>query len=256
MPLTYFGKRFRINVNEISVILTCFKRPHTLEKQIEAIKYQSVKPKEVFIFINSSNRFNDFDFSLFNQFPTWISNYNSGVWGRFSFALQSNGDYICIFDDDTIPGKKWLENCLIESKKEEALYGTIGVIFNDLDYRSYERHGWANPNEEKIQVDIVGHSWFFPKKYLVSFWKNIKSPHNILCGEDVNLSYSIQRDFQARTLVPPHPKNNTEMWGSQPETANKYGIDGAAISVNYHQTIFGDSLKYYYNKGFKFLRVK
>jgi hypothetical protein len=36
------------------------------------------------------------------------SNYNFGVWARFAFALNATTKYVCVFDDDTLPGKKWL----------------------------------------------------------------------------------------------------------------------------------------------------
>ena len=60
---------------------------------------------------------------------------NYGVWARFAFALNSTSDYVCVFDDDTIPSEKWFENCIncIENENN-GLYGTIGVTFNDLDY--------------------------------------------------------------------------------------------------------------------------
>ena len=35
-----------------------------------------------------------------------------------------------------------------------------------------------------------------------------------------------------KTYVPPHPKNNIEMYGSDPKKAWQYGTDSAAISMD------------------------
>jgi glycosyltransferase involved in cell wall biosynthesis len=239
----------------VSVILNCFRRPETLSLQIDAIKKQSIQPKELLIWVNGSDKIRDFDYNLLNSYGCAVSNINFGVWSRFAYALNATGDYICVFDDDTIPGGLWLENCLTEINKQEGLYGAIGVIFRDLHYLRYERFGWANPNDETKLVDIVGHSWFFPRHYLSAFWQEIGPLLSSVCGEDMHLSYSIQKYLKAATFVPPHPVDNMSMWGSNPETANKFGIDSNAVSAHFHASHFGQNLKAYYEKGFKLLKI-
>ena len=241
---------------EVSVVLNGFRRPFTLEKQYESLKKQSVPAKEIFFWKNHPENNTEFDFSKYNDIAISANNANYGVWARFAFALNSTSDYVCVFDDDTIPSEKWFENCIncIENENN-GLYGTIGVTFNDLDYQNYERHGWANPNEETKQVDIVGHSWFFHRDLLGAFWREAPVPVSHLCGEDMHFAYSIQKYLDLNTYVPPHPKDDKSLWGSDPELANKFGVDKDAISVNHHSSIFGKSLKHYHSKGFKLLNV-
>ena len=131
----------------------------------------------------------------------------------------------------------------------------MGVIFNDTDYKSFERFGWPNPNEERKQVDIVGHAWFFHRDLLGAFWRETGPPVNNICGEDVHFAYSIQKYLDLNTYVPPHPQEDLELWGSQPKEAMKYGVDDNAISVNSNGIDFGISLKHYYDKGFKLLNL-
>ena len=142
---------------------------------------------------------------------------------RFAFALNAKSEYICIFDDDTIPGRKWLENCYNTIQTREGLLGTIGLLYqnpfppdnpNCSYYEYYERVGWANPNEEIKQVDLVGHSWFFKKEWLSDYWREQPNPKYNLCGEDMHFSYMLQKYRNLPTFVPSHPKNDTEMWGS------------------------------------------
>ena len=244
------------HLENISVVLNYYRRPHSIEKQIAAIKAQTIQPREILIWQNKGE-FNDFtplNTEVQSSCSTAISNKNWGVWSRFSYALNSKSDFICMFDDDTIPGPLWLENCVKTYEEERAVLGTIGVIFNDLDYASYDRWGWANPNEQKEIVDIVGHSWFFDRETLCSFWREADLPIHDLSGEDIHLSYAAKKYLGINTYVPPHPKDCLEMWGSNPGSAAILGIDSVAISVNHHAEKFGDNLKHYNKKGFNWLR--
>jgi len=51
-----------------------------------------------------------------------VTNFNSsrnmGVWVHFFSAFNCTGKYIAMFDDDTIPGNQWFENC-IDCMKEK-----------------------------------------------------------------------------------------------------------------------------------------
>lgn len=240
---------------KITVILNGFKRPHTLKAQIESLKSQTVKPAMVMFWQNGVTQEFPFDYSLLSNCATSINNVNFGVWARFAYALNATTEYVCVFDDDTIPGKKWFENCLETIKTHEGLLGTIGVIFNDHNYINYDRWGWSNPNEVTTEVDIVGHSWFFKREWLGAFWREAPLPLSNICGEDMHFSYSIQKHLGLKTYVPPHRSSDLDMWGSNPSLAYQYGVDKNAISVNYHGSHFGESLQATIKKGFKLIRA-
>ena len=77
------------------------------------------------------------------------------------------------FDDDTIPGKKWFENCLETIKQNEGLLGTQGLRFKSKTrYSPNICIGWDNPNIKTEKVDIVGHCWFFKREWLSTFGVN------------------------------------------------------------------------------------
>ena len=197
----------------ITVILNGYKRSSHFEKQLKAIKNQTLRPKEILFWQNKGD---DFDINLTNQTTHASCNKNLGVWARFAFALNAKTEYVCVFDDDTIPGSKWLENCYNTIQEYDGLLGTIGVNFlSDHSYNPATRVGWDNPNEQTEQVDIVGHSWFFKREDLATFWRELPDMnHSTLVGEDMHFSYSIQKYLGLNTYVPPHPKGDIEMWGS------------------------------------------
>lgn len=238
----------------ISVILNGFKRSKHFGAQLEAIQNQTIKPKEILFWQNKGD---NFDNLLTNQTIHASCNHNLGVWARFAYALNAKSEYICIFDDDTIPGKKWLENCLNTIKEHDGLLGTIGVKFlTETGYNPAVRVGWDSPNENTEIVDIVGHSWFFKRSDLSFFWRELPDINQpTIVGEDIHFSYMLQKYANKKTYVPPHPINDIEMWGSKPEIAWSIGTDDAAISKHtFNQNLMSHVYVEYIKKGFKILK--
>lgn len=234
------NKTFEKNNSGISVILNLYKRPENLLLQLEALKKQSLKPKEILLYQDGTgdaikipeNIKNDFDIIEINP-------ENKGVWARFDFARRKAGcKYVCVFDDDTIPGSRWLENCYTEMMKQKGLYGTIGIIMknpSDYPYKcgiSYFRTGWDGNLNQTVEVDFVGHSWFFKKEWLDDLFN---APAEIqkckFAGEDMAFSYQLLKRG-IKTFVPPHPKDNQELFGSIPKSALELGTNKSAVSLN------------------------
>jgi hypothetical protein len=269
-PFRAFGEhswRIITNINvkpppsDITVILNVYKRPHTLKQQLEAVKSQTLSPEKIIIYQNRA------DNSSVYEIPQEIredksvtiieSSENFGVWARFAVGLLAKTTYICIFDDDTIPGKKWFENCYNTILEVNGLLGTIGVIFNPTNdkYSMKVRHGWDSGNEKIERVDIVGHSWFFKREWLAQLWSIIPDYSFMdVSGEDMGFSYALQK-IGINTYVPPHPKNDLEMYGSIPDSAWKYGMESHAISMTQYSK-FNKMYKFFREKGFKLLEDK
>jgi hypothetical protein len=216
--------------------MSVHKRPYTFDQQFASISNQTHKDIDVLIWANPPEGTKIPEY--IREHPKTIySEDNFGVWERFKIAQHCESKYICIIDDDTIPGYQWVENCINTINKYDGVITTRGVLANygkDHMYphpSSYQAFGWGNPNEEVKQVDMGCHCWFFEKSILFEFWKNAprKLPKNF--GEDMHISYIAQK-LGLGTYIPPHPINNLEMWGSNPSTGNKYGTDENAISWN------------------------
>lgn len=235
----------------ISVVLNGFKRSYNFSEQLKAINNQTVKPKEILLWQNKGD--------IFDEISTKKTihancNKNLGVWARFAYALNCKSKFICIFDDDTIPGPRWFENCLKTIKKYNGLLGARGVKFHSTkEYFVAKEYGWKNPNEKVEVVDIVGHSWFFKRDLLSTFWREFPSSQiSRVVGEDIHFSYTIQKYLNLKTYVPPHPANNLDLWGSLPKYANIIGSDPAAIFLNEKNKIqMNKAYKFYIKRGFK-----
>lgn len=203
--------------SNITTILTCYNRPTIIDEQINSIKNQTVKSDEIWMWYNKGN----FDSNLFSGKvdKEAICNHNFSFFGRFAFALLAETEYVAIFDDDTIPGTKWFENCLNCMKTHPGIYGTAGIILHGDFYHPHTKIGWASPKQNIVEIDLCGHAWFLRRSDLAAMWKEpIYSRNN---GEDIHLSFAAQKHNGTKTYCPPHYYNDQETWGSL--KGNAYG---------------------------------
>lgn len=200
----------------ISVILCAYKRVCHLEEQIQSVLNQTIKPNEIIIWNNSEKEL-EIDVNSYG-IPVVIlsSSKNLGVWARFFAAYNCNADYIAIFDDDTIPGNQWFENCLNCMKEKDGLYGTTGYRFSDYGYfHNLHRVGWYAGNDNIEEVDIIGHAWFFKKEWMKYFTNDLPNTETFkLMGEDLHLSYTFKKYGGIRSYIAKHPPGNLNLYGS------------------------------------------
>ncbi len=242
----------------ITVVLNVYKRAQHLKEQFNAILNQTIEPKEIYIWNNGNTGF-DFDFYKNHPKVTFFdSSHNFGVWSRFLIVLNSNSEYIAVFDDDTIPGKKWFENCIDTLKDTDAALGTIGARFKPgIVYDHITRIGWYNPNDEIAEVDLICHAWFFRRTNFDVYPNDLPDTKLMpIYGEDMHITYTFQKYKKLKTLVPKHPKQDQEMWGSEPKKAMAYGLESCAISVNINFKEFSIPYQRICNFGFESMSNK
>ncbi len=237
-------------------MLNVFKRAENLERQLSAVRGQSIKPFEILIWENGVETTPN---ALREDVIIARATENLGVWARFAFALNARGDFICMLDDDTIPGSRWLENCYKTMLIKPGLLGTRGIVFeNSLSYSMHRDVGVYVPNEEIEEVDVVGHSWFFRKEWLGYYWSELDNKfEEDVAGEDIHFSYILQKHLNLPTLVPPHPVNDLSLWGSNPVLAKQLGAGVESISQSKDSLMrFERALQHYRKLGFKTMSEK
>jgi len=198
----------------VACIVTAYKRTQNLAKQLSAIRGQSVPPSELLVWQNAATGSASMLATAKQHGASHIlASPNMGVWPRFSIGLDCTSEYICIFDDDTIPGVEWLDSCMQHMQKNPGVYGAIGIRFRGKGRSPREQVGWSTANDKVEQVDLVGHSWFFKRDWLRYYM--LEPRHGSLyCGEDYHLSIAVERHLGLGTFVPPHPAGNRKIWGS------------------------------------------
>jgi hypothetical protein len=224
------SKEVPLYVGGITVILNAYRRPQNLKKQLEAIRKQSIVPDEVWLWINHHEDNDGYDFKSLGFDKIIHNDYNWKFYGRFAGALLSDTEYVAIFDDDTIPGHKWFENCLNSMDEQEGIMGSAGYIQTGVTALEYDpgRAGWPLQNEELMRVDYVGHAWFFKREWLSHLWR--EKPCTWDNGEDIHFSYTAQKYGNIQTYCPPHPSQDKSLHGSL--YGYELGVDDKATSNN------------------------
>lgn len=243
-------------MNDISVILNGYKRGSCLNEQHAALQASTIKPNEVLLWYNHPE-VGEVNYDIIEKIPTALSNINMGVWARFAYALNSKSKYVCIFDDDMVPGKRWFENCIQTMNTHRGLCGAVGLLYllpnppqQSSYYERYVRFGWVDGGQSNvpIQVDLVGHVWFFEREWLSYFWRELPDPRYNTCGEDMHFSYMLQKYGGIKTYVPPHPANDTELWGNV--IGDRYAADSNSMWETNKPSIRGTPFKQIMNESF------
>ncbi len=198
--------------DNITVILTAYRRPASLARQVEAIRRQTAPVREVWAWANEPDQtmMNELERAQLDRVV--VSSKNAFVHARFSLALLAPTEFVAIFDDDTIPGEQWLENCLETFEKTPGILGSAGVRLHDETYSSRSIHGWHAPSDQPVEVDLVGHAWFLKTSWVPHLFS--APPLTGTNGEDIELCARALRNAGIRSYCPPHPPGNRRRWGS------------------------------------------
>lgn len=239
--------------NEISVILNVYKRPDMLEKQIKALKNQSIpiKSENIHVWYNMSDI--ESFLPIDEKINTYECNWNTKFFGRFTIPLMIRTPYVAMFDDDLLPPKDWFKNCLetIEKPETNGILGGSGVIIKGRHYAPYDKVGWNGLHTNTTQrVDLVGHAWFFRQEWSKYLW--YEKPYTWDNGEDIMFSFLAQKYGNINTFVPPHPEENKNIWCTDYDIALNVGSDdNSSWKIGSHINLRNEVCVYCLNNGWK-----
>lgn len=243
--------------DEITVILTVWKRPH-LQKQLNHVLSQTKKPSQVWIYQNESHFNIDIPEEAKEKHNISViqsKDINFKFHGRFVLPLLCDTEYIAIFDDDTIPGPLWLENCLDTSKRNNCIVGANGRTIRSITNTSNSAcigTGDGAPVEKETEVDFVGHCWFFKTEWCKNLWKD--RPASWDNGEDIHLAAACQIYEGIKCFVPRMPRGNIQLWG---DTEVHLGSDNVATwKTSNHSDLRDNVIKYWIDRGWNPLAAR
>jgi len=171
-------------MNDIAAIIQSYRRQDNIPIIIKVLKEQSVKPKRIIVWNDNDGSGKDLhnldkDVEVINT----NTNYN-GNWGAFLFTFLTDTQYIAVIDDDCPPAKDWFKFCIEHQKDHKGAYGRFGIVIKKDLYR--DRMSIRSKVGELFfrNVDMIGHSYFFPKEMIFPmfskqppFWHNICDLH-------------------------------------------------------------------------------
>ncbi len=200
------------DIEPIDVVLNCYHRPQEVKFQRWWIEQQSIPVRDFWVWHNDGGP--DFPQQRLLESNNALNDKNHKFYGRFSYGLLSDAKYLAYFDDDTMPGLYWLQNCLAQMRKRRGLYVAVGVKLHERGkYAPHDRCGWVSGDQQdNVDADLGGHAWFFERDWLRYFW--FEKPSTFETGEDMHLSFAVQTHLSIPTVTPPHPKESIGLWGS------------------------------------------
>lgn len=167
----------------ITAIIQSYRRPANVYPIVRALREQTIKPERIVIWNDNdgSGKFiNDINEEIINT----NTNYN-GNWGAFLYTFLADSKYIACVDDDCPPARNWFKFCVRNQEKTPGIYGRFGIVLkNDGLYRTRGVCESTVGDLNFMEVDMVGHSYFFPKEAVLPMfsvrppvWKNIVDLH-------------------------------------------------------------------------------
>lgn len=172
---------------KLLVILTQYKRNH-LEKQLQQINNQTIKPDYLVVFQNE----NHVDISHLKDKYKFIhikSDYNTKYFGRFASCFTFPVDICMILDDDIIPGSNCLKNYMDQCIELDSIIGGNGRIgMNNPKKQNLKQPPDVGIRNNSTLVDFVGHLWCFKKEWLYYMFST--KPFTYDTGEDMHLCFT------------------------------------------------------------------
>ena len=220
----------------VTVILNHFKR-HSLCRQIEALLAQSSgPPAHIWVCLFASpmaaqltaaiKSYND------SRIAVFTSPHNLKYFGRFQLALAAPTRFVLLFDDDMVPGRRYLSTLLHAAGSEHgrgAVLGSIGWLLPrprpvpDLRLFSYrslvnDTGGLYVPDlaydllvERLLEVDYLCSLWFMETRLARLLFR--EAPHTFATGEDMQLAHMFRKHANAPSLVLPVLPADRSTWG-------------------------------------------
>jgi len=198
--------------NDITVLINGFNRPYFLQEQIASLNAQTVKPDKILVLYTKPKK--DFPVPFVDGVDFIVVENDQGLNTRFAVGLIAKTKYLCILDDDILPGKKWLESCLKIIQVENAVISSYGLKFTDGSWNDLSGLKCGDQgihSDVPIEVDVTGHSWFMKKEWLRYFW--MEEPLDWTVSDDIHLSYTMRKYGKLKLLVSPY-SDDLEVWGN------------------------------------------
>ena len=210
----------------INAIITVFKR-NNYNNQLRSLLAQTILPAEIYIWQNESHVNVEIDKDIFISASNMniqihhihSINTNFKFHGRFTLPLLFQCDYVAIFDDDTVPGKKWFENCIRSVNTYNSIVGANGRT-NIHNSNNEVGVGDGSPVDRDTIVDFVGHCWFFRREWIHHMWSF--PAYTFVNGEDIHFAASSKIRENISCVVPMQPHSDRDLWG---DTQNYLGLD-------------------------------
>ncbi len=226
-----------------SAIVCLWKRKDYIVKQISAISNQSIRPVEIICLINENHFASEELAYLRNKGCKVIKSDVNSLYTRWAISYICKGRYVCIFDDDTIPGTSYIENAIRCCAGYKCLVGAAGRIYDPLGMEGLYKivaptkhnDNFISCAEEDVFCDWVCNSYLFDRAWVPSIIDEMALMESFSTHDDMQAALSAFRSMNIGCVVPYQPNDNPALSASlYPE----YGSDSFAVWLNHRSSHF------------------
>ena len=218
-----------------TAIICMWRRIDYIENQLNAIKNQTTSPAEIMIIVNENNINIEWLKNLAgSEVKIIVSDINS-LYTRWALSYVAKGEYVCVFDDDTIPASGWIEYAIEKSIQYNAMVGPSGRIYSPGGKEGFFK--LVGPSKSKEDPNTIDCStadthcdWICNSYLYKRAWVPFALMEPRYLGEhktydDMQLAFSMKNYGGINCIVPKQTPEENNIGSMNPE----YGSDEHAI---------------------------
>lgn len=201
-------------VVDLSVIMSYSARPQLVEKQQRLMSAQSVRALASMVWVNPSDRIrmSGPTLALIAKLPNVQPTVDFGPWMRWGIAAMCNTEFVAVFDDDCLPGPRWIESAIarLQQASEHTVIAAAGMLYSSDNADDVRLVGPEAPPSSEVEVDVGRGAWIMrtsTARLIVA-----KARANDVLSTGIHIA-SVAQDQGALTIVLPYPRENHATWG-------------------------------------------
>ena len=190
----------RGSVATYTAMVSFYARENTVHRMLEALFGQTHPPTAVWVSVYGSPAqasivaaVRAFQQTTGHNVSLFQGDISLGYHGRFQTVLHVDTDYVFVFDDDCIPGRRFVANALhiAETGMFNGAFGIKGHLAHPFPEQStLQYHGPLSNTSTLQEVDIVGGGWLVKADTVKLMFRH--KPHTWTTGEDVQLCHAVR----------------------------------------------------------------
>lgn len=218
-----------------TAFITLWKRRDYLAEQLAALRGARVPPVEIIILINEGHLSEQDVRAVAGDCKVLTSDLNS-LYSRWALAYDAAGEYVAVFDNDTVPGAWWMDNAVRASRQYGAVVGSAGRVHDPAGLHGFYElvvpAGRSQPHHTRDcslsdqYCDWLCNSYVFRRDWVAHILAEPRFENAQRTFDDIQLATSLWKAAGIPAVVPVQPAHERRLHGS---LKAEYGNDTAAL---------------------------
>lgn len=191
---------------DVTAIVSFYSRVDTVTRMLHALASQTLPPRQIWVEVSGSpvhddivrkvHAFNNTMLALRTpsiELHLFSSDRRMGYHGRFRHAMQAPTSRVAIFDDDCIPGARFLKQAMhvANTGRFPGVLGVKGHLAHPIaPGHTLQWYGPLSRTSVLTEVDVVGGAWVMDTATVKALYRS--QPFTWATGEDIQLCAAVR----------------------------------------------------------------